>query len=186
MSSDRFDNYLAKAKKILLPGASSRVSSTESLMENAWEGMKKGLKSAAQTSGKIQQFAQAQKSGGTLGAMAQSGMLDNKDQSAASDKDHITNLWKKLSDEDRAAWSEKGKSFTPPQDGWSYFWNHNKSELDKKRQANVGNTPEPAGGTSTDIDWDKEVQNNSQLQQFINTNNITTDQLKQLMSLVNK
>ena len=186
MSGDRFDNSITKATKIFLPDNYTELTATESLMENAWEGMKKGLKSAAQTSGKIQQFAQAQKTGGTLGAMAQSVMLDNKDQSAVSDKDHISNLWKKLSEEDRTAWNEKGQSFNPPQDGWSYFWNINKDKLNRTRQANLGSETEPSTGGSQDIDWDQEVQNNSQLQQFINTNNITTDQLKQLMSLVNK
>ena len=190
MNGNGFDNSIKTAEKTYLQHVPKPEGLTESLMQDAAgaivEGaIRDGLKKVANMSGKIQSFAQNQKSGGNLGAMAQSGMLDDKDPSAADDKTVITDKWKKMSAEDRAAWEDKGKTFTPPQDGWTYFWNTNKAEANNRRQASVGN-PTVGQPTLSDIDWNAEAQNNTQLQQYMASNNITADQLKQLMSMVNK
>ena len=107
--------------------------------------VKKGLGKLAGARQKIRSFAQNQKHGGTFGAMSSAGMFDPK-----GDSQEVRAEWDKLDAGAKKAWEQKGKDFTPPQEGKDYFYNFKMQARAKaKTDAAEGISTPAGGGTQT-------------------------------------
>ena len=148
-----FNSSIQHARSKYLPTVTEKSDSMSNKTNNLIEGMmndlagsvKKGINKVAGATQKIRTFAQNQKHGGTFGAMSSAGMFDPK-----GDSQQVRAEWDKLDAGAKKAWEQKGKDFTPKQEGKDYFYNFKMQALAKdKTRAAEGKSPPTGGGTQT-------------------------------------
>lgn len=145
-----FNSSIQHARSKYLPTVTEKSDSMSNKTNNLIEGMmndlagsvKKGINKVAGATQKIRTFAQNQKHGGTFGAMSSAGMFDPK-----GDSQQVRAEWDKLDAGAKKAWEQKGKDFTPPQEGADYFYNQRMKDLADQKTKAVG--PGGSGGSNT-------------------------------------
>ena len=144
-----FNSSIQHARSKYLPTVTEKSDSMSNKTNNLIEGMmndlagsvKKGINKVAGATQKIRTFAQNQKHGGTFGAMSSAGMFDPK-----GDSQQVRAEWDKLDAGAKKAWEQKGKDFTPPQEGADYFYNFKMQALAQAKTAAAEGISTPAGG----------------------------------------
>ena len=144
-----FNSSIQHARSKYLPTVTEKSDSMSNKTNNLIEGMmndlagsvKKGINKVAGATQKIRTFAQNQKHGGTFGAMSSAGMFDPK-----GDSQKVRAEWDKLDAGAKKAWEQKGKDFTPPQEGKDYFYNFKMQARAKAKTDAAEGISTPAGG----------------------------------------